>query len=423
MRARKLIFALFFLPMFTWAQEGSLNVKFEDLPRLVNEKNGNVAAARNSHLAAKERTGFLRRSFLPTISARTGTESARVGSERHSNMNYWTAEGKINLFRGGRDKLEENILSRKSEMAGHEANREIQSEIRDARSTYWHLAAVELLLKDAKEAIEKNEDNIKSARRRVGAGVATGADAVQFDLEKTELVYEFKKLELEQDVLRNRLAVIIGHADHKRLRIEAQFPHPPESEFQEIPIHPEENLSVSIFKHREEIERMRSRQAGRWYMPQVDVYASYGVPSMSEDHTLAIRQQTESIAGISLSLDLGHAFQDRAVEKAQELESKALASRGAFQKNSVRAQGHELQHDLRLLHELIHDADKNVQRAQEFLKLTRIEYARGAKNGPDLLEAFSKSYAFRRKKIELNLEYQLAKAELDALFAKGSENP
>ena len=168
---------------------------------------------------------------------------------------------------------------------------------------------------------------------------------------------------------------------------------------------------------------MRSRQAGRWYMPQVDVYASYGVPSMSEDHTLAIRQQTESIAGISLSLDLGHAFQDRAVEKAQALESKALASRGAFQKNSVRAQGHELQHDLRLLHELIHDADKNVQRAQEFLKLTRNEYARGAKNGPDLLEAFSKSYAFRRKKIELNLEYQLAKAELDALFAKGSENP
>ena len=63
----------------------------------------------------------------------------------------------------------------------------------------------------------------------------------------------------------------------------------------------------------------------------------------------------------------------------------------------------------------MHDADRDVQKAQNFLRLTQSEYTRGVKNGPDLLEAFSKLYAFRKRKIELNLEYQLAKSELESL--------
>lgn len=38
------------------------------------------------------------------------------------------------------------------------------------------------IINDKKEAIDKNEKNLKGARKRSGADVSTSADAVQFEL-------------------------------------------------------------------------------------------------------------------------------------------------------------------------------------------------------------------------------------------------
>ena len=235
------------------------------------------------------------------------------------------------------------------------------------------------------------------------------------------LVQNLKKLEHEDDVLRAQLAVLIGFEDHKQLRIEVNFPHPPEAEFQEHDLALEKSLEVSLLRENEAVERLRARQAGRWYLPKLDLYAKYGLPSLGDDYTRALRKETEFFAGVSLSINLGQAFQDRAVQNSQAYEAQGLFYKANQRAKSVQAKSHELQHDLRLLHELIHDADRDAQRAQDFLRLTKNEYARGVKNGPDLLEAFSKLYEFRRRTTELHLEYQLAKAEFESLSAKESD--
>lgn len=399
-------------------QNKALEVRFDDLPNLVRERNGNVTAARQVHSASMERTGYLKRSFLPTLSARTGAESAKVGSAPRENLNFWNVEGRINLFRGGRDKIEEEIVQSRTRASATQANRDFLNELKAARENYWHLAATQALIADLKEAILKNDDNVKGAKRRAGAGVTTGADGVQFELENTILVQDLKKLEQQEDVLKNRLSVLIGHNDHKNLGIDPKFPHPPEAEFQEKDFDMGTNPEVNILREHSSIESLRAKQAARWYVPKLDVYARFGLPSLGEDYTLAIRNETEFVSGVSLTLDLGQVFQDRVVERAQGLEASALSSRATQLSNTLRASSHELQHDLRLLHELIHDADRDVQKAQEFLRLTKSEYARGVKNGPDLLEAFSKLYGFRKRKIELNLEYQLAKSEFESLGGK-----
>lgn len=410
---------IFSMPV--WAEPPKLNLRFDELPKMVREKNGNATGARQAYQAAQERTGYLKRSFLPTLNLRTGTESAKVGSSPRESQGYWSAEAKLNVFRGGKDSLEEQILQSKAKSSKAQAIKDYQTALKLARQTYWNLAATQILIGDYREAIEKNEENIRNAKKRAGAGVATGADGVHFELEKTTLTQNLKRLEHEEDVLKSKLAVLVGIEDHEKVKIDVIFPHPPEAEFQEQKIAPEKNVEVTILRENESVERLRGRQSGRWYAPKLDLYARYGLPSLGDDYTMALRNETEFIAGVSLSLDLGETFQDRAVQSAQSYEARGLSERADQRSKTIQAESHELQHDLRLLHELIHDADRDVQRAQEFLRLTKTEYARGAKNGPDLLEAFLKFYEFRKRKTELNLEYQLAKAEFESLSATESD--
>jgi len=421
MVARICVLIVTVLGLPVWAQNQNVNLRFEELPKLVRARNGNVIGARQVHSAAQERTGYLKRSFLPNLSLRTGTESAKVGSAPQENQGYWSAEARMNVFSGGRDGLEEDILQHKVQTTKVQALKDYQNELKQARKIYWHLTATKLLISDTKEAIERNEENIKTARRRADAGVTTGADSVQFELEKTILAQNLKKLEHEDDVLRAQLTVLVGFEDHEQLRIEVNFPHPPEAEFQERDLVAETSLEVRLLRENEAVEKLRSRQAGRWYLPKLDLYAKYGLPSLEDDYTRALRKETEFFAGVSLSINLGQALQDRAVQNAQAYEAQGLSYRANQRAKSVQAESHELQHDLRLLHDLIHDADRDAQRAQDFLRLTKNEYARGVKNGPDLLEAFSKLHEFRRRKTELHLEYQLAKTDFESLSAKESD--
>ncbi len=416
---RRLSLSLVFGSVFAvHAAPKDFQVRFEDLPKLVKERNENVAGARQSEMAARERTGYLKRSFLPSLSARVGRESAKIGTADRENLGFWSAEGRVNLFRGGRDKLEGEIIDARARASGAKAIKDYLTELKSARDSYWHLAATQLLVTELKDAIAKNQENIKGAKRRAGAGVTTGADSLHFELENTNLAQDLKKMEHDLDVLKNRLSVQIGHPDHKQIKIVAQFPHPPEAEFQEVETDMQKSPDLNLMRESAEIEKLGAEQASRWYLPRLDAYARHGIPTLGEDYTLAIRKETETVVGIDLSLDLGQVFHDRVAARAQTLESRAVASRISQKTKIIQATGHELQHDLKLLHELIHDADRDVEKAQNFLKLTQSEYTRGVKNGPDLLEAFSKLYGFRKRKIELNLEYQLAKAELESLTSE-----
>ena len=86
-------------------------------------------------------------------------------------------------------------------------------------------------------------------------------------------------------------------------------------------------------------------------------------------------------------------------------------------RRETEAAEHEIRHDMRFLHELIHDADRDVQTAERFVKLTLTEYNRGVKNGPDLLAASERYFEFRQRRTELFRSYYEAQAELLALSA------
>lgn len=414
LRSLVLIFTFVFTSNLAIAENASKSVRiaFSDLPKLVREKNEKVQAAETAASAAKLKTGFLTRSFLPGLALKTGSESAQFGSGTSQQREFWGVEAQLNLYRGGRDKIEEKIRESKSNAMKAESSREFQTELREARKAYWQLIAIKKTLLELDDALKNNNENIKSARRRSGAGVSTTADAVQFELENTLLSQQLKKLTLEKDLLQNKLSVAIALDNHEDLVLDADFTHPPESIASEESILSANSPEIEVLKFEENSHSLRKDQAGRWWVPSVDLYSTYRRPSFLESDTRALARENEWISGVQVSFSLGQGLEDRVTANAQELEAKAVSLRLSHSLRESKAVKHELVHDLKLLHELIHDADKDIEKASAFLKLTKAEYNRGVKNGPDLLEAFAKFYEFRNRQTELHRIYYETQAEI-----------
>lgn len=392
-------------------------ITFDDLAQIVKEKNENVEASRLNMKAQNERTGKTARSFLPQLSATAGQEQFKKDSMPSAkSADYWKVEANLNIFKGGRDYLEGKVRNTTLDLSKVDYQIELNNELKEAKLAYWKIVSINQLINDTKEALQKNEQNHRSAKRRVGAGIATAADSVQFELHKISLTRELTKLELEKDVALNQLSVSLALDEHKNIEVAAEYP---KIEFtnNSKATNAESYLVVKKQKNLELIENLKSDQVSRWWWPKLDAYASYYLPSPSDDLTDSTAKDKQWMAGVKLTIDLGQGFEDQREASARSQEAKAFQNRAAHSIREGKAFEHELQHDLGVLRSLIKNADNDTELAFKFMKLTEDEYNRGAKNGPDLLSATQTYFEFRQKRNEYYRDYLSTEAELESLTA------
>lgn len=415
----KTAYPIFFLLLCQTAS--AAKIAFEDLEGLVRNKNDNVQAAQFSFQSKEARTGYLVRSFLPSVSAQMGGEEFKGGAEPKQTREYWQVEANLNLFRGGRDLVESSIRKEETLKAQHELLGEYAQELKVAQQAYWRLVGTNQILAQKKASLAKNEESLSAARKRAGAGTATAADALQFELFATTLKQEIKKLELERDLLKNSLSVSIGRDEHEDLEVGGEFPHPEDHTLEWPALDPESSPSVAALKSQETIAGLGHAQAKLWWMPRVDAYAGYGVPALSDEFTRALSREKEWVAGIKIGLNIGEGFEGFYNSRSKAFEAASQEKRKKHHLRELVAKDHELRHDLKLIHDLMHDADADVKKAERFLALTRNEYNRGVKNGPDMLGAFQRYYEFQQRRTDLYREFHETKAELTAILANAKE--
>ncbi len=395
-------------------------LSFADLAGLVKERNENFAAARVIVEAQAERTGHLRRSFLPQASAKLGEEYFRAGPDASRRQRYWEVEALVNVYRGGRDKIDEEIRHVQVDIAKIDAAREFAQELRRAQIAFWEVVATDKLIALRFDELKSNQTNVNSSKRRAGAGIATTADSIQFEVHRSQLEQEVKQLELKQDLNRNRLAVVLGLKNHKNVRVQGEFPQVVQG------LRPiertAEQLDFVALQKRQRVDELRSRLASRWWQPRLDLYANYGVPALSDETERAIRMEREVAAGLRLSIDFGQGANDLYESKARGLDAKSSGLRAAYKAREVAALEHELRHDLELTESILNENEKNIRKVRDFLRITLAEYARGLKNGPDLLAAFRQYYELQERAIVLNRDLLLARADLDSLTFDESLN-
>ncbi|MBK7845405.1 MAG: TolC family protein [Bdellovibrionales bacterium] len=408
----------------TWASSSQTGdssmrkIRFDDLSNLVLEKNENVEAARLHMKGQKNRTGRKLRSFLPQVSAVAGQEQFKTGTGDTTNQDYWKLEATVNLYKGGRDKLEDRIRDSSLNLSQTLLSLEYQRELKEARLAYWKITALTKQIEDRNEALKINESNLKSAKKRAGAGLTTTADAKQFELNRISLEREITKMKLEKDLGLNQLAVALALDEHEDIELSSEFPRVTDKDFQDTEASSDQHLAAKVQNDLETIEQLKADQSANWWKPKLDLYTGYGLPSLSNDYDRAMRKNKEWTAGVRMTIDLGQGFEDRKEALARQAESASFRKRATHAIREGRALAHDLKHDLSSLGELIKTADQDVQVAESFLRLTENEYNRGVKNGPDLLEAAQKYFEFRDKRTEYYRDFYSTQAEIESLVSK-----
>ncbi len=403
-------------------QATALTIEFKDLPQLVSEKNKNIEAARLTERAAEARTGYFGRSFLPELSASTGTESFTTTTRDEQKASFWKLETTINVFNGGRDQLEEKSRRASHRLASLDSKVAYHQEIANAKKAFWEIVALETILEHRREDVKENSRYISSARRRSGAGQATQSDTLQFELYQTTLEGEVRRTEIEVDVARAELLAMIGLPGQPIELVDKNFPKV-SSELVGETSSEKEGISIPIMrlKEAEAVAQAEYKKESRWWVPKLDVYTSYALPQLSEEYDRALFQEKEFALGFKVTLDLANGIESLSDSKAKAFQARAIAARNQHESLQLTSRFNSLRREISRLADLLKTADQDAEKATRLLRLTYQEYSRGAKNGPDLLGAFREHEEFFERKVLLYKEFHNHVAEMQGLRAAATE--
>jgi outer membrane protein len=406
--------------------ESSKLIQYDLISKLVTEKNDQVKSSRFEMESDQTRIGKLKRSFLPELHFEGGYEQTRKEHLNDSpSRQFWKLSANFNLINGGRDWYENKIRNVKANLAELNFKSDLQRNIFEAKEKYLNIIFINKKIALLKQTQIKNERQLILSKRRTRAGTASAGDSYQFELKKIEISRKITELELQIDAEKNALSVLIGEDDHKNLVVQDEFPPLSNIEISEYVAHnrtdkPEktftDTLSIKTQQALTQIHDFSSAEAKNWWLPKLDLYATYKLPSLSDDYPEALNQEKEQFAGVKLSFELENLFEKLSEASAQRFNLKAAKATSEFKSRKTKAVIHEIEHDLLVLSKFLSTADQDISLAEKFYNTTTDEYNRGVKNGPDLIGALENYNAFVMKKNEYLLRYFVLKNELKSLF-------
>lgn len=391
-------------------------LKFEDLPGMIQNRNKRAQASALDLNASQMRLGYFRRSFLPRFEATAGVESFETGPYPSQTDPFYFVRGSINLYRGGRDVLEDKARLAEKEVMNVTNQQTFQGELFEARQLYWGLVYLHELKALYELTIEQNKKNLYHANRLINSGISTKVDRLEFEVSGTQL---------EQDLAR----ILVGISNHNR-QIAALVGSPPETVFQTIEKIPHDHESPTLteeldFASYRDVRREKAFQLNlettsallkRWWVPNLDVYAESGLFTFRERNFYTQSDRLDSAVGIKFTLEFD-GFQQKVDGEAFAARSRASSLRAEQIKAETATVFNTSKQELLLIHELLHVGEKNVEKSQEYLTAVLSEYNRGVKNSPDVLSASMKNLEFRKRFAELRRDYAVVSARLEAMLA------
>ena len=393
-------------------------LKFDDLPRLIQEHNKHVEGAKFFVHAADARTGFMRRSYLPKLNLLGGYETFQTGPYGQSSQPYGAIEARVNLFRGGRDALEENAREGQLGVSEAEFEQAYVKELTEARRAYWNIVFQRVMLSILKDAISQNERNLAAASRRISAGISTATDRLEFEMYRIQLEQDSTRLTLEASNSERTLNVLLGLAEGTSLDVTSDLPHEHDDALLRISLDTKSHRDVRALRGNEEISQARKAQAYRWWTPSLDIYGGYFLFTLRDRDYLSQRDRYDIVGGVQLTFELFDGLQSRSEGAALAWQANAYEAQAQQTARELQAQFATSKQALGLTHELIHAAEESVAKGKQYLSNTLAEYGRGVKNSPDVFGATQKYVDFRRRAAELKRDYHIARADILAALGK-----
>ncbi|UPT72806.1 MAG: TolC family protein [Elusimicrobiota bacterium] len=391
---------------------------FEDLPRLVAEKNRAVSGAERLVDSARARTGSLGRSFLPTLSGEAGAERFKTGTHDPKSQPYGHLEAKVNVFRGGRDRLEESGRELQIQAAGADARRTAAAELAGARSAYWRLVSTREKVRIVVEALEQNEKTLAVAARRVSRGLATDTDRLEFEIHRSQLREERESLTHAALLLEIELSAALGMPLESKFRTPETVGHEHDESLLSAPFEPGSHPDASDMAARGKALGVERLRAGRWWQPELDLYGGYYLYTLREREYQTRRDRLDKAVGARLNFFLFDGLRSTSEAAALRLREEGVGRQRVQRELALDAEVRVAKEDLKHDHELVHYAEERIAQGSKYLARTLDEYERGVKNSPDALGAAQRALSYKMLYADRRRDYQLTKTGLLALLGR-----
>jgi outer membrane protein TolC len=393
----------------------SAPLNYEALPQML-EHNGEWKKGVELLNAAEARRGLLKRSFLPTLSARAGRESFTLGPGAARTQNYGTLEANINVYNGGRDRFmdkarEAHWLSMKA--ASDDTKRDVLQRSRQLWMAWRHHHEASVILKST---LERNAEHLKAAQRRVNAGLSTAADVLDFQQYSLELEQQLAREEEEVHDHGRTLMALLNLSELPSLAPLNEHAH--DDALLEQTFSPESHPRARSIVAESEALKSASERGRRWWTPRVDVYGALSHYSDRQQFFDTRAQRDDLAVGAMITVPLFDGGEAR-----REAQGLAAQVRGeeAFARQVQReleAEYEKAQVHVRLMHKLLHQAQESIKVAKRYQEMTLDEYRRGVKMSPDLREASLRLGQAQLLEAQTRWDYESARADLMALLGK-----
>jgi outer membrane protein len=387
-----------------------LKIRPDNLRTLMKERSHRYESSQQFVRASENRDGYFLRSFLPKLRASAKEEKFKRGEAAWMQQPSYGLEARFNLFRSGKDYLEHQIRDLETEKRISEKERVFSEEVERATSHFWKILFYQEKLRLLEIGVERNAKNLTSALRRISSGVATASDRFEFEINEVNLKREIIQTKEEEEHERKELAMLLN-LPMEKFELQAEYQHDHEFEhlkdrFQNA------NRIVKSYEIQAHQKSLSAKQEQRSYWPEIDAFANWNQFNQREENFANSKDRKESVFGLELKMEFSFERLVEASALANEAEALSLLANREKQELELNLEVEWV--ELKLLHDQVHEAEQNIERAKKYYQFTQQEYARGAKNSPDVLGASEKLFSLELKRLEVIRDFQTSRAHFEA---------
>jgi len=392
-------------------QAGAKPLSLQELEALALENNGDYLAAQKQAGAAESALRATGAAFLPAFSANTGWLDKKTTTEPEKGyLGY--LEGRVNLYRGGRDSAERVLsgieLSR-AELQLEQRRRELLRQVRDLFAVM--VSSQEMLMIELEER-KTNEEQKRMAAKKVSAGLTSEVDTIEFELREQAIEGTIRKFRSQLEQARASLAVLIGESEIRE--VAGEIPAPADWAL------PEEPFVKSLVYRTSVLENTKAgtRHDALFgeYLPELSLRAAYGRITGTERPFSS--DKLESSYGVLLSIPLFSGFDTRYRRSQASFEQEAAEKSVTQGRAEIEAVARNVGTEKKALLDLYKINEKRLERLAKYFQLTISEYRRGVKNSPDLVGATENLFDARKRRVELQKDLSVLRNKAEELWGE-----
>lgn len=409
---------LLFLIALPSAHAETVAIRFEDLPEWVETQNKNVLAGESFVAGAQSQTGHLKRSFLPKIRAEGGGEVGKTGTFDTTVEPYGEIETRLNLSRGGKDSLEEKILSAKAGLSDTNKTKTYLRELARARLLFADILYYQEVLKGLPQVSSLTREQLGMVQKQISAGLTTESDRLGFEIFLNQLKADqlLQKEDYEHAV--SEMKAVMGIPPETEIELIHGFEGSSAEDLLTLPLNLEEHQDILLLKKQAEVAELQKKQTDRWWTPAVDVYGGYALYTFRQIQFPTIDERKAAFGGVNVGFQIFDGLNARTQAKAFQHQAKGYALEAEQKRRELETLFEKLKHELTNRRKLILIISQNINLGSKYLSMASDEYSRGVKSGPQLLEALQNYWEEKRRLSEIRREYLRIKAELMSLLGR-----